>query len=76
MTFNVRLNAYISSERERVVLQALYVRTLFPFSYFFLYKAVSLHDRCIGWCESEIGLVVLLLLFVRSLSNIVVLYGT
>jgi hypothetical protein len=76
MTFNVQLNAYISSvwERERVMLQALYVHTLFPFP-IFLYKAVSLHDRCIGWCESEIGLVVLLL-FVRSLSNIVVLYGT
>ncbi len=75
MTFNVRLNAYISHERgrERVMLQALYLCAPFPLP-ISLYKAVGFYDRCMDWCGSEIGLVVLL--FAHSLSGIFILCST
>jgi len=60
MTFNVRLNAYISHERwmETNAAGVVFLWSFLSFPIFFSYKAVVLHDRCIGWCESEIGLVV------------------
>jgi hypothetical protein len=56
------------------MLQALYLCASFPLP-ISLYKAVGLHDRCVAWCESEIRLVVMLL-FIRSLSGIFILCST